>query len=77
MKKKKEERSPRCLMVLKTDVGVAVVSPEGAAVVPTPGDAQRAVLVVARAVARAKGQAEKDNRLSKLYRWPPGSVNFI
>jgi len=59
---KKKERRPKCLTVLKTDVAVGKVSPEGAAAVPTPGDAQRVGQAVDRAVVRAKAQAEKDSQ---------------
>ena len=51
-------------MDLRMDAAVEKVRQVAAAVVPTPGDAQRAGPAVARAAARAAAQAEKD----RLYR---------
>ena len=58
---KKNERRPKCLTVLKTDVVVEKVCLVAAAGVKTPGGAQRVAPVEDRVAARVKDQGEKDS----------------
>ena len=56
-----KRRRPKCLTVVKTDVVVVEVFPEGAAEVKTLGGAQRVALAEDRVAVRVKGQGEKDS----------------